>query len=371
MLDQLPDFEGLNIASLARCFNNVTNSYKFYWFLSILDHINESKDPFITYDELSLRMLALAWYPLDYYKLSFGKQDSFKNLSNKISAYFKVDNSVNSAPLLQQISENVPDDENRKLRKEITIVLKRWVSFRFLSSFYDNQITGLKDYELNKKIREMTNEADLHSDSVPYSINQKGITLNQNWIEYFKQHQYILRGFINWNLIRFLQKNNPNVIGLPEKIEKPNKRNLLFAKEFWLKYFKNHPVNCIYSNLPITLVDLSLDHFIPWSYVAHDQIWNIIPTLKTVNSSKSDSLPSIDYIERFCLLQFDAMKFHVTNSNAKFVEDYYSLLNVEDLTILSYDFFKSKMTLEIKNSIRIAEKMGFKSSYTFQSISRN
>ncbi|MFO7585650.1 MAG: HNH endonuclease domain-containing protein [Anaerolineales bacterium] len=37
----------------------------------------------------------------------------------------------------------------------------------------------------------------------------------------------------------------------------------------------------------------SLDHFLPWRYVAHDLLWNILPASKSVNSSKSDSLPHL------------------------------------------------------------------------------
>lgn len=53
---------------------------------------------------------------------------------------------------------------------------------------------------------------------------------------------------------------------------------------------------------------LSIDHFIPWSFVLHDEAWDLIPTFKDPNSSKSDSLPSIEqYLEPFCFQQFDAM----------------------------------------------------------------
>ena len=30
----------------------------------------------------------------------------------------------------------------------------------------------------------------------------------------------------------------------------------------------------------------------PWQYVAHDELWNLHPTTKSINSSKSNSLPS-------------------------------------------------------------------------------
>ena len=43
----------------------------------------------------------------------------------------------------------------------------------------------------------------------------------------------------------------------------------------------------------------SLDHFLPWKFVLHDQLWNPIPVSRSANSSKSDSLPSLRYLEPF------------------------------------------------------------------------
>lgn len=40
-----------------------------------------------------------------------------------------------------------------------------------------------------------------------------------------------------------------------------------------------------------------------WAFVAHDQLWNLVPTLAVVNSAKSDRLPSNVYFEPFVNLQ--------------------------------------------------------------------
>ena len=46
----------------------------------------------------------------------------------------------------------------------------------------------------------------------------------------------------------------------------------------------------------LELVDqkISVDHFVPWQYVAHDELWNLHPTTKSINSSKSNNLPVWD-----------------------------------------------------------------------------
>ena len=39
---------------------------------------------------------------------------------------------------------------------------------------------------------------------------------------------------------------------------------------------------------------LEIDHFIPWSFIASDEIWNLTPTFKRVNINKSNDLPDMD-----------------------------------------------------------------------------
>ena len=57
----------------------------------------------------------------------------------------------------------------------------------------------------------------------------------------------------------------------------------------------------------MTPEDLSLDHFVPWSYVAHDELWNLVPTTKAVNSSKSNDLPNWDiYFPKLCRVEYSA-----------------------------------------------------------------
>ena len=50
----------------------------------------------------------------------------------------------------------------------------------------------------------------------------------------------------------------------------------------------------MYSGEKIASNQLSIDHFVPWSYVAHDEFWNLHPTTRSINSSKSNNLPDWD-----------------------------------------------------------------------------
>jgi hypothetical protein len=81
MLDNLkglPQSEQLDIPALYRLFENTTNSYKYIFFLSLLDILKRRLfDVSLPIDikEITIEMLANAWYPYAYFKLSFGLQD--------------------------------------------------------------------------------------------------------------------------------------------------------------------------------------------------------------------------------------------------------------------------------------------------------
>ena len=52
---------------------------------------------------------------------------------------------------------------------------------------------------------------------------------------------------------------------------------------------------------------MSIDHFVPWSYVAHDEFWNLSPTTRSANSSKSNCLPDWElYFPKLCDIQYQA-----------------------------------------------------------------
>lgn len=363
----LPENDGLEVSKLASVFSDTTNSYKFYWFLSILDSLQEQGNAKIPLNDLALRMIANVWYPLDYFKLSFGKQDGFKTISTLVTSKISIDNSVNSPSLLKQINAKLSEKDLQVLSLKVRELL-RWVPFRFIRPYFTTETRGLPDSQVNSTLIELANRYFKdRPENVIYRFVEDAIELNTVWLEYFQKHQGILRGFIYWHLIKFLQKNNPNVIGLSEKIMKPTQRDLKQANVFWKEYIKETPdLRCIYSQQAITLQNVSLDHFLPWSFVAHDQLWNIIPTPKNINSAKSNTLPSIElYVNEFIQMQYHVFKFHVTKENFKIIEDYNTLFSesTEFLASLSLEDFKENMTKHLLPQMQTARNMGF--SYPF------
>ncbi len=364
---ELPLTHKLPVEKLSICFSDTTNAYKFYWFLSILDHLLENGNPTIPIKDIAIRMIANAWYPLDYYKLSFGKQDGFKKIAYLITNKVRVDNSLKSPSLFEQIHQKLHFDEIDEIYKGVNVLL-RWVPFRFIRPFFKNELIGLSDGQVNAQIIKLANSAK-NLNLCPYHFGNNEIIITNHWYNYFQSNQIILRHFVKWNLIRFLQRNNPNVIGLSEKLEKPKERDMKQAKLFWKIYLAQKQTKCIYSREILNSESFSLDHFLPWTFVAHDQIWNLIPTTKTINSIKSNRLPSLEtYLNGFSILQFDAFKFHYSNKNYQLLEDHSSLLGFSSEELYKYKF--SEFELQLKQKIiplfETAKNLGFNYPFIYK-----
>jgi hypothetical protein len=364
---ELPIEPNIDVSRLAVIFNDTTNSYKFYWFLAILDTLSEGASERLDVDDLAMRMVADVWFPLNYYKLSFGKQDGFKKVADYISAHMTIDPSPRASALEIQINQNLGRAEIQVIKSKVGELL-RWVPYRFLRPFFMVELRGLTDTKVNGAVIQFCNDNfERDSRRVMYKFEGRSIILNRNWLDYFKTHHQILRGFTYWHLVKFLQKNNPNVPGLSSKIFKPDvsNRNLSDATKFW-KYFllKTPDCHCIYSGQPITQENFSLDHFLPWSFVVHNHFWNLIPVPKNVNSSKSDWLPDLRYFPQFAQQQYEIFKFYFQLGKKKALEDYFVNV-IPNEHLASQEEFIQRLERQIFPQYQIAKNMGFPSPFIF------
>ena len=67
----LPSSSQLNTRSLARIFDNKSESYKLFWFKAILEHVLKGESE-IYFDALVNTMLKNAWYMVSEFKLNLG-----------------------------------------------------------------------------------------------------------------------------------------------------------------------------------------------------------------------------------------------------------------------------------------------------------
>jgi len=132
-MKQLPTFSHLPISSLAGVFNNTTNSYKLYWFYAILQIIRTEDKNVISLDEITSEMISSAWYTVNYFKISFGKQDKLRQAVADIQKISNLPEDASPTLVKSEITKRLT--ENKALQKIISD-FHRYVPFRFLSSFF-------------------------------------------------------------------------------------------------------------------------------------------------------------------------------------------------------------------------------------------
>ena len=329
-------------------------SYKLYWFWGLLDIIKEfpSEKPInIEFDDIIKRMIALCWYTLLEYRLNFGAADNLEQAVLCIENRTKLNKFSSKADILQTLDST--GDKN------IVIFIKdfrKYVPYRFLSTFIPNP-TGIKGHKKNAFIEKESKRIP----DVPYAITGNTCVMDLRWLEYFFINNAILTGWTKLRLVSFLQARNPNVPAIPEKLEAPHQRKLTTARKYWKEFLFANPSRDIFNSTPLEKSSISIDHFIPWSFVLHDRIWNLIPTSREINSSKGNKLPPWDrFFVPFADLQFNAYEWHQKRNTSKKILEDFLIINPRGIEInITRNSFRNILENTLQPVYRIAANQGF------------
>jgi hypothetical protein len=291
---ELPYSEELNIGYLSRLFDNTTNCYKFFWFQAILRKIDRENNRF-SFNELINEMIADAWYMVTEYHLRLGPIGITDNLEEVVKYIYSNYGFASSEKRDKLIAflETTNDKNINKYKADLTLN----VPYRLQVPFYDEINIERNQWNGSKKI--LTDEINRQRRLIYYFASLGGlnteIEINSAWADYLYKHKEILRGWTQLKLIQYLQNKNPSVPGIADKIEPPVARDIERVRKYWKLIAQVDPsLKDIYGHVDLTDITISVDHFVPWQYVAHDELWNLHPTTKSINSSKSNSLPSWD-----------------------------------------------------------------------------
>lgn len=341
-MNQLPFSPDINNNALASIFNYTSATYKFYWFLAIVEEV-ESGNKEIQKDRLFARMISNAWYPVKYFRLSFGSQDHISQLINDFFNSTSIKVSDDKAEIRKCLIET----------KDITILKKLYhldknVPHKFLSPWFKGS---------KKSIYE---SSQLDFQNSIYHLFKNHIIVNDNWYDYIQLNAKVIKDFIYWNLALFIQARNPSTPDVINKLIKPAKRNSLTKQrnKFWNIYLEKRPeTKCIFTNEPLNPKNYHVDHFVPYSFVSHDLIWNLVPINSNFNTSKSNKLPLVKkYFDSFYKLQNDAIQVFGKSMPKNFKEEYLSVFpNFEDNEQINYSQYKDV----ISPLITVAHNNGF------------
>ena len=297
---QLPYAEDLNTGYLARLFDNTSECYKLFWFKAIVMAVGDGKLT-LTYEELIDKMIADAWYMVTEYHLNLGPRDTLQSAIELMNAKNPgLKSSEKESEIIDYLAKL---DDKDIIAKKQTLTLN--VPYRLQAPF----LFDLKGKSWNVGTTELANKINQGKRLIYYfeAINglNSRIIINEDWAEYIRKNRDILLGWIECHMIRYLQKRNPSVPGIADKLYPPQARKLEKVKKYWKLISRVEPIYEIYNDQCLNGKDISIDHFVPWSYVAHDEFWNLSPTTKIINSSKSNYLPKWEtYFPKLAKLQY-------------------------------------------------------------------
>ena len=121
-------------------------------------------------------------------------------------------------------------------------------------------------------------------------------------------------------------------------------------------------VRCLYTDRLLVPGHYDLDHFIPWSFVSHDLLWNLMPADSSINSSKSNKLPDLNlYLPRLAEAHQQAIKVSLGEPRKdKILEDYLSLGHTpQEIADMDREHLLDCFSQTFTPMIQIALNMGF------------
>jgi hypothetical protein len=185
----------------------------------------------------------------------------------------------------------------------------RYVVSRLIGPFLD-PLPSPRPSNLDSLLDELSRS---HFDSARpfYRIDEgsESVTIHPFWLQVFKREGAILDGWAKYHWLQYLQRCNPGTPGIAAKLSPPSeRRSLQEARTFWLRVIATGTVKCPYSGRTLGReVPFDVDHFLPWSFVMHDQLWNLIPADPEVNRQKRRSLADKSYVPVVGRAQIDAL----------------------------------------------------------------
>lgn len=366
----IPNSDIVEAGYLESMLDNFSSSYKLFWFKGILkEMLNNNRQ--LEYKRVVARMIAAAWYPVVFYNLSLGISDKLADAIWYIHNELGISREEQEDKIVSFVYESI-DTKLLKMIQNLT----NMVPYRLIRPFYQPEIDQVKktdcsftDHKVNGLI-EMFNRRDGEDAFYKLDSKNKVLTISEKWFIYIKLNVSVIEGWLNFKLIEYIQQRNPCVPAIPFKIFPPVQRNLSEATKYWCIVQEKLNLPDLYTEQDFSDKNfekygpISIDHFVPWSFVLHDEIWNLIPVFKNINSMKGNKLPDKGrYLDAFCESQYQA--FIATKSMVKLKKTTEQYLTVsKDIYSVTdsdrgHDHFIQSMRHTIEPLYQIANNQGY------------
>lgn len=304
-------YNTLDIEAFSLMMKDPSYCYKFYWLEAIVQLISEGIRE-TSFDAVIDEMICNAWYSVREFHihlsgmLSDGQvRDGLERAVLKLTELSDLPANASKVEIKNEIVKH--NSELKVFKEQLT----NMVPYRALAGFFhksDETVDWGSVRRMTAYIERINREVVL----LPYILGpesklKKKIYFQEAWITMIQDQTVPILGWIQYEKVKWLQSNNPEVPGLVYKLAPMDEkmRKLNNVRKLWEGILSVSEVRDVFTDRPIVSKQYDVDHFIPWSFVMNDELWNLMPMDSSLNSSKSNRLPKwTPFFARFARNQF-------------------------------------------------------------------
>ena len=140
--------------------------------------------------------------------------------------------------------------------------------------------------------------SDLEGIVYGFDKKEKYLVLHPTAYQFLMKYKMELERLNYYAWAKFLETVNDDslLVRLLNKLElaSPQRKNLDIYRQVLYQEFEAH--YCFYCGKKLTGTS-HVDHFIPWSFVKEDKLWNFVLSCPSCNNGKSNKLPARMFVE--------------------------------------------------------------------------
>lgn len=276
-------------------------SYKFGFLKAIIDNLyNVDEDLKLTFDQLFGKFGEIYWNLV----LKYGLHQKKVTKNNHISA---IEHVLQDAAEKHHITEHIPYESlTDSMMIEISMKVKKNCKNHVVGALF----------------------GDTQELFYSFSVKEEWIQINPRMYAFICKHKVLIEKANYYEWAKFLEKVNDEELTtrLLGKIDESSKRsNLACYRKILYDEFESN--RCFYCNKPLKEGKIEVDHFIPWSFIKDDKLWNLVLSCRRCNGNKKAKLPNVYYltkiVDRNKTLLIDVHKPEMKNYRAnKLLEIY-------------------------------------------------
>ena len=304
-------YNTLDIEAFSQMMKDPSYCYKFYWLEAIVRLISENITE-TTFDAIIDEMIANAWYSVREFHVHLSGLKSDGSVGDGLERAILLLSELSSLPanasrveIKNEIARYNP--ELKKYKEQLT----NMVPYRALAGFFlkTGEAADWGNYVRMAAYIRKINEQIM---PLPYILGdsnklKKQVYFQPDWIEMVKDNTVSILGWIQYEKTKWLQNKNPEVPGLVYKLAPMDEkmRKLGKVRNLWKGILDLTQIRDVFTDEEIPREKYDVDHFVPWSFVMNDELWNLMPMDPSLNSSKSNRLPRWDpFFDRFASNQY-------------------------------------------------------------------